>query len=76
MKDPDISDVDAAYYLNVSSTFVSKEMEAGRLPHRQVGSQRRIAREDFLAYAQNLRAQREGALDRLADNARELGLDC
>lgn len=75
MINADISDVDAAYFLNVSSTFLSKEMEAGRLPHRQVGSQRRVAREDLLAYAQNLRAQREGALDRLAGNARELGLD-
>ena len=49
--------------------------EAGRLPHRKVGSHRRIALEDLLAYAQKMRAQQANALDRLADNARELGLD-
>jgi uncharacterized protein YbjQ (UPF0145 family) len=54
---------------------VIKEMEAGRLPHRKVGSHRRIALEDLLAYAQNMRAQQASALERLADNARELGLD-
>ena len=35
----------------------------------------RIALEDLLAYAQKMRAQQANALDRLADNARELGLD-
>ena len=31
--------------------------------------------EDLLAYAQNMRAQQASALERLADNARELGLE-
>lgn len=67
--------VEAANFLNVSRPFVIKEMEAGRLPHRKVGFHRRIALEDLLAYAQNMRAQQASALERLADNARELGLD-
>ena len=50
-------------------------MKAGRLPHRKVASHRRIALEDLLAYAQNMRAQQASALEQLADNARELGLD-
>ena len=67
--------VEAANFLNVSRPFVIKEMEAGRLPHRKVGSHRRIALEDLFAYAQKMHALQAGALDRLANNARELGLD-
>lgn len=43
-----------ANFLNVSRSFVIKEMEAGRLPHRKVGSHRRIALEDLLAYEQKM----------------------
>jgi excisionase family DNA binding protein len=67
--------VEAAHFLNVSRPFVIKEMDAGRLPHRKVGSHRRITFEDLLAYAQKMRATQSGALDRMAQNAHELGLD-
>jgi len=67
--------VEAANFLNVSRPFVIKEIESGQLPHRKVGSHRRIALDDLMAYAQKMRAQQLSALDRLADNARELGLD-
>ncbi len=67
--------VEAANFLNVSRPFVIKEVEAGRLPHRKVGSHRRIALEDLLDYAQKMRTKQTSALERLADNARELGLD-
>jgi len=52
-----------------------KEIDAGRLPHRLVGSHRRVAFEDLIAYARKMREQQESALERLAENARELGLD-
>ena len=71
----ELTTVEAANFLNVSRPFVIKQIEAGRLPHRKVGSHRRIVLEDLLAYAQNMRAQQASALERLADNARELGLD-
>ena len=71
----EVTTVEAANFLNVSRPFVIKEIASGRLPHRKVGSHRRIALEDLLAYAQKMRAQQASALDRLADNARELGLD-
>ena len=67
--------VEAANFLNVSRPFVIKEMDSGRLPHRKVGSHRRIALEDLLAHAQKMRATQASALDRMAENARELGLD-
>lgn len=69
----ELTTVEAANFLNVSRPFVIKEMEAGRLPHRKVGSHRRIALEDLLAYAQQMRARQVGALERIADNARKLG---
>lgn len=67
--------VEAANFLNVSRPFVIKEMEAGRLAYRKVGSHRRIAFEDLLEYAQQMRARQANALERMAENARELGLD-
>ena len=66
--------VEAAYFRNVSRPFVIKEIQSGRLPHRKVGSHRRIALDDLIAYARKLREQQAGALERMADNARELGL--
>ena len=67
--------VEAAHFLNVSRPFVIKEMEAGRLPYRKVGTHRRVTLKHLLDYEQKMRAQQEQALDRLADNACELGLD-
>ena len=71
----EFSTVEAAHFLNVSRPFVVKEIDAGRLPHRLVGSHRRVAFEDLIAYARKMREQQESALERMAENARELGLD-
>lgn len=71
----EFSTVEAANFLNVSRPFVIKKIEAGRLAHRKVGSHRRIAFEDLLEYAQQMRARQANALERMAENARELGLD-
>jgi excisionase family DNA binding protein len=67
--------VEAAHFLNVSRPFVIKEIEEGRLPHRMVGTHRRIAFDDLVAYAKRMRENQTAALERMADNARELGLD-
>lgn len=71
----ELSTVEAAHILNVSRPFVIKEIEEGRLPHRKVGSHRRIAFEDLMRYAGAMHAGQKEALQRLADNAAELGLD-
>lgn len=71
----ELSTVEAANFLNVSRPFVIKEIEAGRLPHRMVGTHRRVAFDDLQAYATAMRANQKSALQRMADNARELGLD-
>ena len=71
----ELSTVEAANYLNVSRPFVIKEIESKRLACRMVGSHRRIAFDDLQAYASKMRADQRGALQRMADNAREIGLD-
>lgn len=71
----EFSTVEAANFLNVSRPFVIKEIEEGRLPHRKVGAHRRVAFEDLVAYAREMRKRQEAALERMAENARELGLD-
>ena len=73
--DPEFTTVEAANFLNVSRPFVIKEIESGRLPHRKVGSHRRIAFDDLMAYAEKMREQQASALERMANNARELGLE-
>lgn len=71
----ELSTVEAANYLNVSRPFVIKEIEAKRLPHRKVGTHRRVLYEDLVEYARKMRAEQEAALDRMADDASELGLN-
>jgi excisionase family DNA binding protein len=71
----ELTTVEAAHYLNVSRPFVIKEIEEGRLPHRMVGTHRRIAFDDLLEYSNRLRERQEAALDRMAQNAHDLGLD-
>jgi len=70
----ELSTVEVANFLNVSRPFVIKEIEAGRLKHRKVGSHRRVLYEDLMEYARKMRAEQKAALDRMAENARELGL--
>jgi len=71
----EFSTVEAAHFLNVSRPFVIKEIEAGRLEHRMVGTHRRIPFEGLQAYARAMRGRQRAALERLADDARDLGLD-
>ncbi len=71
----ELTTVQAANFLNVSRPFVIKEIETGQLPCRKVGSHRRIAFDDLVAYAKQMREGQNVALERMAENERELGLD-
>lgn len=71
----ELSTVEAANFLNVSRPFVIKEIESGVLPHRMVGSHRRVALDDLMNYAKRMHEGQQSALQRLADNAAELRLD-
>ena len=70
----EFSTAEAAAFLGVSRPFVVKEMDQGRLPHRKVGSHRRVLYDDLMAYASHMRSAQADALQRMADNAEELGL--
>jgi excisionase family DNA binding protein len=71
----ELSTVEAANFLNVSRPFLIKEIEAGRLAHRMVGTHRRIRFSDLMTYAKLVRTKQQEALDQMAENARELGLE-
>lgn len=71
----ELTTLEAANFLNVSRPFVIKEIERGHLRCRRVGSHRRIAFDDLIAYAEGLKQRRDDALERMADDARELGLE-
>lgn len=74
--DSDISIDEAANFLNLSAAFITQETNEGRLPVIQSGEGRRILFEDLRAYAGELRQRQECALEHMAEEARELGLNC
>ena len=71
----ELTTLEAANYLNVSRPFVIRELEAGRIPYRMVGSHRRILFDDLYNYNQKMCANRKDALEKLADESSELRLD-
>lgn len=71
----ELTTVDAANFLNVSRPFVIKEIEAGRLKHRKVGTHRRIEYADLVEYRDRMRAAQQDALEDLTSDAQELGLE-
>lgn len=71
----EMTTVEAANYLHVSRPFVIREIKAGRLQHRMVGTHRRIQFEDLHAYKQKMVARQKDALKQLAEDANNLGLD-
>ena len=64
----------AADILNVSRPFVIQLIEAGKLPHRMVGTHRRIAFADLMDYKRRIDADRLQVLGELAKEAQELDM--
>jgi excisionase family DNA binding protein len=64
----------AADYLHVSRPFLIGLLEKNEIPHRKVGSHRRILSADVTAYKQRNDAQRLQVLEQLAAQAQELGM--
>lgn len=72
--DAEVSTQQAAEILNVSRPHVIKLLEKGAIPHRKVGSHRRILLQDILQYESILKSERRKKLDYLAKEAQVLNL--
>ena len=63
----------AAEFLNVSRPYLIRQLEAGAMKYRMVGTHRRIALSDLIEYKKKGDAERERALEELARMTQELG---
>ena len=65
--------METADFLNVSRLFVVNEIEAGRIPSRMVGSDRKVPLDDLAQYAAEMCAARGLALAALSQLSGRLG---
>jgi len=65
---------EAAELLSVSRPYLVRLLDEERIPHRKVGTHRRILFKDLMAYKAEHRRARGAALDDLTRLSQELGL--
>lgn len=72
--DAEVSTQQAAEILNVSRPHIIKLLEKGEIPHKKVGSHRRILLQDILRYESKFKTERRKKLDYLTKEAQQLNL--
>ena len=65
---------EAADLLNVSRPHLVRLLERGDIPHRLVGTHRRVRFSDVVDYRRRQEAKRRGALDELVSLSQKMGL--
>lgn len=74
-KDLNVTTQEAAMFLNVSRPYLVRLLEEGKIRFHKVGSHRRIRFEDIVQYKEERTRKSNEALQALADQAQEIGLD-
>jgi len=69
----ELTTVQAAAVLNVSRPFLIKLLDEGAIPHRKVGTHRRMRAEDVMRYKAGIDREREAVLEELTREAQEQG---
>ncbi|WP_334145780.1 XRE family transcriptional regulator [Hyphomicrobium sp.] len=72
--DAELTTHQVAVLLNVSRPFVIKLIQSGELPHRMVGTRRRIPIDAVLAYKQRVDKASDAAMDELVRQAQHLAM--